>query len=273
VQREPGADAQGREAVDDAPTQPDRAGLGEVAGGDGDLADREPGRHRLGHELLVEDEVVAVAVVRDRLEQVPRVRPETRVVLGQAEAEDGVLERRQEAVADELPARHSARERIAQEAAAEHEVDFAAQDRLDEGRDPGRVVLVVGMKHDHDVGARLERSVIAGLLVAAVAAVLAMDDHLEAEPPGNLHGLVARDIVDEDHPVDDVVGHVRVRPLEGEGRVVGGHDDHDATAQGRGGGCGDGPGGGIGRRRHAAKGTGIGGWQGDPSMVPVRRSA
>ncbi len=107
----------------------------------------------------------------------------------------------------------------------------AAQDRLDESRDPGRVVLVVGMEHDHDVGPRFERRVVAGLLVAAVAAVLAVDDHLEAEPPGDLHGLVARDVVDEDHPIHEVVGHVRVRALEGERRVIGGHDDHDAASR------------------------------------------
>ena len=283
VKREANADAQRGEPVDDAPTQPDGAGLGEVPRRDGDLADRQPGSHGLGHELLVEDEVVAVAVVRDRLEQMPGVGAEARVVLGEAQAEDGVLEGGQEAVADVLPARHPARERVAQEAAAEHEVDLAAQDRLDEGRDPRGVVLVVGVEHDHDVGARLQRRVVAGLLVAAVAAVLAVDDDLESEPLGDLHGLVARHVVDEDHPVDDVVGHVRVGPLQGEGRVVGGHDDHEAAARGRAGrrrpagrcgevrGGGGGIGGGIGRRRHAAKRTGIGGRQGDPSMVPVRR--
>ena len=45
------------------------------------------GRHDLGDQVLVEDEVVRVALVRDRLEQAPRVGPEARVVLRQAQPE------------------------------------------------------------------------------------------------------------------------------------------------------------------------------------------
>ena len=80
------------------------------------------GRDDLGDQLLVEDEVVAVEPVRDRLEEPPRVGPQARVVLGQAETEGDVLEDRQEAVADVLPARHAAGQRVAEEAAAEHQV-------------------------------------------------------------------------------------------------------------------------------------------------------
>ena len=42
--------------------------------------------------------------------------------------------------------------------------------------------------------------------------------------------VVARHVVDEDDPVDDVVRDVGVRPLERLRRVVGRHDDHDGRA-------------------------------------------
>jgi hypothetical protein len=84
------------------------------------------------------------------------------------------------------------------------------------------------MQHHDDVGAELEGAVVAGLLVAAVAEVLAMDDDLEAEPAGDVDGLVPGHVVDQDHVVDQVLRHVGVRPLERLGGVVRGHDDHDA---------------------------------------------
>ena len=144
-------------------------------------------------------------MVRDRLEQPPAVGPQAGVVLGQAEPEGEVLDDRQEAVADVLPARHAAGQRVAEEPAAEHQVALAREDRGDQGRDPRRVVLVVGVEHDDDVGAGRERRVVAGLLVAAVAEVLAVDDDVEPELAGDVDRLVARHVVDEDDPVDDVV--------------------------------------------------------------------
>ena len=104
----------------------------------------------------------------------------------------------------------------------------AVDDRRDERRDPRRVVLVVGVEHHHDVGAGREGRVVARLLVAAVAPVLAVDDHVQPELPGDVDGLVARHVVDEDDPVDQVVRDVGVRPLQRPGGVVGGHDDDHA---------------------------------------------
>ena len=112
------------------------------------------------------------------------------MVLGQVQPEREVLDHRQEAVGDVLPGRHATRQRVAQEAAAEHEVAAPVDDRLDQRRDPRGVVLVVGVEHHDDVGAGLQRRVVARLLVAAVAPVLGMDDHVEAELAGDVDGLV-----------------------------------------------------------------------------------
>ena len=53
------------------------------------------------------------------------------------------------------------------------------------------------------------------------------------ELPGDVDGLVARHVVDEDDPVDEVVRDVGVGPLERPRGVVGGHDDDDARARAR----------------------------------------
>ena len=85
------------------------------------VANAKSSRDRLGHELLVEDEVVRVEPIRDRLEQLAAVGPEARVKLRQAESEGHVLERGKKAVADVLPAGHAAGQRVPQEAAAQHD--------------------------------------------------------------------------------------------------------------------------------------------------------
>ncbi len=174
-------DPQGGQPVDDAAAQPDRGGLLEVAGRHRDLADPagHPGRDDLRDQFLVEYEVVAVQLVRDRLEQPPAIGAQARVVLGQVQPECRVLEGGQGAVADEFPDRHPAGPRVTKEAAPQHQVAPPGGDRLDQGRDPGGVVLVVGVEHDDDVGTGREGRVVARLLVAAVASVLGVDDHVQ----------------------------------------------------------------------------------------------
>src|SRR3954470_18660987 len=131
MEHEPGDDPERREAVDHAAPEPDGRRLIEVASRYADLPDPSghPGGHDLGDQFLVEDEVVAVEVVWDRLEQVPAIRPQAGVILGQVKPECSVLDPGQEAVADELPAGHAATERIAEKAAAEHQVPGAGRDR------------------------------------------------------------------------------------------------------------------------------------------------
>src|SRR3954447_8715076 len=98
VEEVAGHDPQRGQPVDDAALEPDGARFVEVPRRDRDLADSpsHPRRDDLGDQLLVEDEVVAVELVRDRLEEAPAVGPEAGVVLREAEAEGDVLDGREE---------------------------------------------------------------------------------------------------------------------------------------------------------------------------------
>jgi hypothetical protein len=85
------------------------------------------------------------------------------------------------------------------------------------------------MHHDHDVGAVLERQGVARLLVAAVATISRMHLHDDAiEAARQLDGVILARVVDDDHQIDDVVGH-DLAPgfLDGVLGVVGGHHHND----------------------------------------------
>ena len=142
-----------------------------------------------------------------RLEVAARVGAEPRVVLGEVEVERRVLDGRQEDVREVLPLRHAALDRAAAEhPAPEHRVDLPVGDRLDQVVEDRRVVLVVGVDHDDDVGPAREGGRVAGLLVPAVAPVLRVDDDLEPrDRPGERHGPVPRGVVDEEDVVDPLL--------------------------------------------------------------------
>ena len=93
-----------------------------------------------------------------------------------------------------------------------------------------RVVLVVGVDHDHDVGTTAQRFEVARLLVAAIAAVLDVHDDFEPEAFGDVDRVVVADVVDQDDFIDDVHRQPAVGRLQSARRVVGGHDDDDAGA-------------------------------------------
>ena len=105
-------------------------------------------------------------------------------------------------------------------------VDVRRDHRRHRGDQP-RLVLVVRMQHDDDVGAVRERERVARLLVAAVAAIGRMPVRRDAEAPGDRNGGVVAGIVDEQHFVDDVVRDRFVARCERLLRVIRGHDDDD----------------------------------------------
>jgi hypothetical protein len=83
------------------------------------------------------------------------------------------------------------------------------------------------MQHHHDVGPLAQGLGIAGLLVAAVAAVLRMLEGQDAEAAGLGHGAVVARVVDQQHLVDHVARDVAIRLLQGLGRAEGGQHHHD----------------------------------------------
>jgi len=89
--------------------------------------------------------------------------------------------------------------------------------------------LVIGVDHDHDVGPGLEGQPVTGLLVAPVSVVPGM--HVDFDPREgfpNGHGVVAAEVVHEDHLIDQSLLHDLVVGFDqGLGGIVGRHDDND----------------------------------------------
>ena len=54
------------------------------------------------------------------------------------------------------------------------------------------------MQHDHNIGARIQRRMVAGLLVTAVAAVAFVNMHLQPYLLGKARGFVRAVVVDQD---------------------------------------------------------------------------
>ena len=114
------------------------------------------------------------------------------------------------------------------DAAAQHHVADAQLDEADRVRDDPAVVLVVGMDHDDDVGPAFQGVAVARLLIAAVAAVLRVDDDRQAHLAGHLDGAVLAAVVHEDDLIDAAGGHVGQRGGQRALGVVGRHDGDDA---------------------------------------------
>ena len=199
-----------------------------VGGGDRDLDDPLTRGDRVDQQLGVEREPLGVAEERKRLQARPRVRAHAAVHVREPGAEHEVLRRSGDPVAEVAVPRHAASERIAHtgEPRAERHVGIAGKDRRDQQRHGLRLVLVVGMQQDHDVGIRCERQRVARLLVRSVPTVERVHVHLQAEPASQIRRSVTARVVHQ----DELVGHARRdrehRPLQRPLGLVGGHRDH-----------------------------------------------
>src|SRR6266851_7228347 len=192
------------QAVLHAASEIDRRRFGKVARGAADLADVEPEPDGLHEHLIIENEVVGILLERQRLEKAARKGAIAGVVLRQFVPEQQIFDSRQDAVGNVFPDRHPAGQRAdAEDARAQHHVEMSAGDHPRHGRHQPRRVLVVGVDHHHDVRPAPQRLGVAGLLVPAVAAVLLVHHHVQAQLARHAHRLVIRLVVDE----DDVVGH------------------------------------------------------------------
>ena len=83
------------------------------------------------------------------------------------------------------------------------------------------------MQHHNDFCAFVQRLAVAGLLITAIATVLAVTDDLDVELRCDLQRVVRTRIVDEDDLVVAAFRQSVVGFLERQCRIVGRHDYHD----------------------------------------------
>ena len=203
--------------------------------GTGHVAEAEAEVDRLHQELRVEDEVVGVALERDRFQHFAAVDAEAAVEVAEVLAEGHVLERRQGAVGEVLPPRHAAGQGLVPrpDPAAQDHVADAQLDDADGVRDHPAVVLVVRVDHHDDVGPVLQGVAVAGLLVAAVAAVLRVLNDRQAHLAGDLDGAVRAAVVHQEDLVDRPDGNVGEGGGQGALGVVGRQHGDDLVVAAR----------------------------------------
>ena len=148
--------------------------------------------------------------------------------------EHEVLRRGGDPVAEVAVPRHAAAERIAHtgEPRTERHVGVAREDGRDQEWHGLRLVLVVGMQQDHDVGIRRERQRVARLLVGPVPAVERVHVHLQAKPARQVRRSITARVVHQDELVGDARRDREHRPLQRSLRLVGGHGDHHLGRRG-----------------------------------------
>ena len=127
-----------------------------VMGWNVELLDPRPDIHGLKQDLGVEVEIVGVDLERHLAQEVGRVGPESRVVLGEMQTGQVVLDDRQDAIAGHLVERHSAGAGAAQiaHAGSQNHVRARALPDLDELREQLGRVLAIAVQEDGEVEAR-----------------------------------------------------------------------------------------------------------------------
>ena len=151
------------------------------------------------------------------------------MAIGQTGPVYEIFRDRQPPVGEKFPHRHAALKRHAvYYPRADDHIGLSIQDGLHKLRDETRIVLMIGMQHDDNVGSQPERLQITGFLVSAVAAILDVDDHGQAKRARHIDGLVLAHIVDEDDTGNEVFGNVRIRPLQCFSSVVCRQDNDDS---------------------------------------------
>ena len=136
--------------------------------------------------------------------------------------EGGVFHHSQKQIRPVLPARHAALDGAAAEhARSENRIGLSTQQGADQLGNDLRIVLMIGMDHHHDLaGHFIHRCSIAGLLIAAVAAIPFMDNHAHRKLAGQLDRPVAGAVIDQQDLVDPSAGDVVVCGAERSFRVV-----------------------------------------------------
>ena len=229
------AGPEGLQAVDGGGPKADRRRVIEVPGPGEYLRDPEvelPGLHQ---NLRVEAEVDRVAQEGNRQQQLSAVCPVARMQVGQFRAHELVLDCRQGPVGYALVEGHAglAGRSLDQHPRPEHEISVATLDRLDQLRDQLRLILTIGVEHDHDLSVPLQRLEITGLLIASIADVVRVPDDVHVELTRDLQRLVRRVVVDEDDLVDERSRDRANGDRQGLGRIERRHHDHGFRARAR----------------------------------------
>jgi hypothetical protein len=200
---EAGEDEQRPQPVADAFAERDTRRLEEITRRDRDLIDPRTSGGGLREYLLVKDKRIGVTQKRHRAKEISAERPKAGVILTVVTPEASVFYSREEFVANPFPARHPANDcPVVQQPRPDHHVGISLSDRLHHCRDQSRVVLIIGMDHDHDVGAIAQGVDVTRLLIGPVAPVRGMDDHVEPLLECDGRGLVRAGVIDHDRLVD-----------------------------------------------------------------------
>src|SRR6202140_3503 len=184
------------ESVFHAAAKVDGRGLLEILCGTGDFTDAETEVHALGQHLIVEDEVVGIFQQRQVGEHFAAEGAVSGVVLGKLYSQKKILEGGKQPVGNVFVDGHAAEQSAAaDDARSQHDVINIVSDHARHGGDQQRRVLIVGVEHDDDVGARREGLAVAGLLVASVAIIAVVLEDVQAKAAGKIHSLVGAGIV------------------------------------------------------------------------------
>ena len=178
--------------------------------------------------MIVEEEVFRILLEWDSFQHFAEICAVACVIFRELCTEHLVFECREKAVCDVLPHRHSSFERMSsQDAGAEDDIVRSFDEHGTHGADEARIVLVIRVEHDDDIRSVREGGVVAGFLVAAVSAILRMDDGRDPELPRDLRRLVPAAVINQDHLIYDVMGNVAEGILQRFLCIVGGHDHDD----------------------------------------------
>src|SRR5581483_11758666 len=166
---------------------------------------------------------------RDPLQHLAAIDAEAAMEVTEILAQRKVLRGREGAITDVLVQGHAAGQRLLARAdsAAEHNVADTQLDETNGVRNHAAIVLVVGMNHDDNVGAMLQRVAVTSLLIAAVATILWVLDDDQTHFAGHLHRAIATAVIHEDHFVDRADGHIRQRRRQCGFGVISREDSND----------------------------------------------
>src|SRR5438105_12636014 len=174
-----------------APAEIDGRGLLEIFGGTGYLTNTEAKVYALRKHLIVEDKVIRVFQKRKLQQNAATEGSIAAVVFRQLDSQKQIFECRKEAVGYIFVEWHTSVQRLSTDnAGTEHDVIDLVSHHTGHRRHQKRRVLIVGMHHNHHVGARSQSLAIARLLVASVAIILVMDEELQSQALGDFDGAV-----------------------------------------------------------------------------------